>query len=166
MKKGRNFVQIRGNIGREPDVRSFPSGDCVCTLAVATSETWKDRQTGEQKEKTQWHRVVFKDRGAFKMGEIAASRGEKGGHVEVCGKLETREWTDKNGEKKYSTEIVVDEFEFLTLASRANAPDSSGQTQEQQPAQPQQSYKEASPGQRKGPDPAQSPENFDDDIPF
>ena len=110
-----NKVQIIGNLGRDPETRYMPSGEAVCTFSVATSETWKDKATGERKEATEWHRVVFFGRQA----EIAAQYLRKGSSVYIEGSLRTRKWTDQSGQERYTTEIRGDVMRML--GSRAGA---------------------------------------------
>lgn len=104
-----NKVIIVGNLGRDPEMRTFPSGDRVANVTIATSERWKDKQTGEQKEATEWHRVVFNDR----LAEIAGEYLRKGSQVYIEGSLRTRKWTDQQGVEKYTTEIRADEMKML-----------------------------------------------------
>lgn len=104
-----NKVIIIGNLGRDPETKYLPSGDCICNIAVATTESWKDKQTGEKKEATEWHRVAF----FGKLGEIAAQYLKKGSQVYVEGSLRTREYTDKDGVKKYATDIKGSEMKML-----------------------------------------------------
>ena len=104
--KGVNKVILVGNVGQDPEVRYSPSGMCFCNVSVATSESWKDKQTGEQKEKTEWHRVVL----SGKLAEIAGEYIKKGTQVYFEGKLQTRKWKDQSGQDKYTTEIAVDSF--------------------------------------------------------
>ena len=104
-----NKVIIVGNLGKDPEMRTFPSGGRVCNVTIATSERWKDKQTGEQKEATEWHRVVFNDR----LAEIAGEYLKKGSQVYVEGSLRTRKWTDAQGVEKYTTEIRADEMKML-----------------------------------------------------
>ena len=104
-----NKVIIVGNLGKDPETRTFPSGGRVCNVTIATSERWKDKQTGEMKEATEWHRVVFNDR----LAEIAGEYLRKGSQVYVEGSLRTRKWTDKDGVEKYTTEIRADEMKML-----------------------------------------------------
>ena len=112
-----NKVILIGNLGRDPEVRTFQNGGKVCNLSVATSETWKDRETGERREKTEWHRVAIMSDG---LAGIAEQYLRKGSKVYVCGKLETRKWQDQSGQDRYSTEIVVRGFggELTFLDSR------------------------------------------------
>jgi len=104
-----NKVIIVGNLGKDPETRTFPSGGRVCNVTIATSERWKDKNTGEMKELTEWHRVVFNDR----LAEIAGEYLRKGSQVYVEGSLRTRKYTDKDGVEKYSTEIRADTMQML-----------------------------------------------------
>lgn len=104
--RGVNKVILIGYLGQEPDVRSMPSGGAVTTISLATSESWRDRQTGQQQERTEWHRVVFMG----KIGEIAGQYLKKGTHIYLEGKLQTRKWQDQNGQERFTTEVMVDSF--------------------------------------------------------
>jgi single-strand DNA-binding protein len=104
-----NKVIIVGNLGRDPEVRSFPSGGRVANVTVATTDRWKDKQSGEMREVTEWHRVVFNDR----LAEIAEQYLRKGSQVYVEGSLRTRKWTDQSGQEKYTTEIRADQMQML-----------------------------------------------------
>ena len=104
-----NKVIIVGNLGRDPEMRTFPSGDQVVNVTIATTDKWKDKQTGEMKEATEWHRVVFNGR----LAEIAGQYLRKGSQVYVEGSLRTRKWTDQSGVEKYSTEIRADQMQML-----------------------------------------------------
>lgn len=104
-----NKVIIVGNLGREPETRYMPSGDAICNIAIATTDKWKDKGTGEQKESTEWHRVAF----FGKLAEIAGQYLAKGSSVYIEGKLRTRKWTDKDGVEKYTTEIIADTMQML-----------------------------------------------------
>ncbi len=104
-----NKVIIVGNLGRDPEMRTFPSGDQVANVTIATTDKWKDKQTGEMKEATEWHRVVFNGR----LAEIAGQYLRKGSQVYVEGSLRTRKWTDQSGVEKYSTEIRADQMQML-----------------------------------------------------
>ena len=112
-----NKVILVGNLGRDPEVRSMQSGDKVCNLSVATSERWKDRNSGEMQEKTEWHRVVMFDQ---KLVEVAEKYLQKGAKVFLEGQLQTRKWTDQSGQEKYTTEVVLQRFrgEMVMLDSR------------------------------------------------
>ena len=104
-----NKVIIVGNLGRDPEMRSFPSGDRVANVTIATTDRWKDKTSGELKEATEWHRVVFNGR----LAEIAGEYLRKGSQVYVEGSLRTRKWTDKDGVEKYTTEIRADQMQML-----------------------------------------------------
>ncbi len=102
-----NKVILVGNLGADPDIRSLPSGDEVCNLSIATSETWNDKASNERKERTNWHRVVIFNPGLVK---VAKSYLKKGAKVYIEGALENRKWTDKDGTEKYSTEVVLRQY--------------------------------------------------------
>ncbi|MCZ6604829.1 MAG: single-stranded DNA-binding protein [Alphaproteobacteria bacterium] len=102
-----NKVTLIGNLGRDPEIRSMNSGDRVCNLAVATSERWKDRQSGEQREKTEWHRVVVFDQQIVDVCERFLKKGRK---VYLEGQLQTRKWTNQEGQERYTTEVVLQRF--------------------------------------------------------
>ena len=104
-----NKVILLGNLGADPETRTFPSGGQVCNVRIATTERWKDRQSGEQKELTEWHNVVFNDR----LAEIAGQYLRKGSPVYVEGSLRTRKWTDKDGNDRYTTEIRANTMQLL-----------------------------------------------------
>ncbi|MBS27431.1 MAG: single-stranded DNA-binding protein [Alphaproteobacteria bacterium] len=112
-----NKVMLVGNLGRDPEIRSMQSGDKVCNLSVATSERWKDRNSGEMQEKTEWHRVVIFDQ---KLVDVAERYLQKGAKVFLEGQLQTRKWTDQSGQDKYTTEVVLQRFrgEMVMLDSR------------------------------------------------
>ena len=112
-----NKVILVGNLGRDPEIRSMQSDDKVCNLSVATSERWKDRNSGEMQEKTEWHRVVIFDQ---KLAEVAEKYLRKGAKVFLEGQLQTRKWTDQSGVEKYTTEVVLQRFrgELVMLDSR------------------------------------------------
>ena len=109
MSRGVNKVILIGNLGADPEVRYTPSNDAVCNFTLATSESWKDKNTGQQKEQTEWHRVVIFRR----LGEIAGEYLKKGSKVYIEGKLKTRKWQDKDGQDRYTTEIVANEMQML-----------------------------------------------------
>jgi single-strand DNA-binding protein len=156
MARGVNKVILVGNLGADPEVRYMPSGAAVTNVTVATSESWKDKQSGENQERTEWHRVVFFNR----LAEIAGEYLRKGGKVYVEGSLRTRKWQDKNGADRYTTEIVGNEMQMLDARGQAGgapmgAPMSSSAPQEARPAP----TKSAAPKELVD-------EDFDDDIPF
>jgi single-strand DNA-binding protein len=177
--RGVNKVILVGNLGQDPEVRYMPNGGAVANITLATSESWRDKATGEQKEKTEWHRVVL----FGKLAEIANEYLRKGSQVYIEGALQTRKWTDQAGVEKYTTEIVVNVGGTMQmLGGRANggAPAGGGQPASGgqqggwgQPQQPQ-GGNQFSGGQQSRPAaqnnaPAQSnepPMDFDDDIPF
>src|SRR5690606_36444968 len=109
MSRGINKVILVGHLGADPDARAMPSGKAVTNIRLATSEQWKDRQTGDQQERTEWHTVVLFD----KLGEIAGEYLRKGSQVYIEGSLRTRKWQDKDGKDRYSTEIVAREMQML-----------------------------------------------------
>jgi len=113
-----NKVILIGNLGRDPEVRSFSNGGKVCNLAIATSENWKDKNTGERKERTEWHRVAIFSEGLVRIAEQYLRKGSK---VYLEGQLETRKWQDQNGQDKYSTEVVLRNFgSTLTMLDSRN----------------------------------------------
>ena len=151
--KGVNKVIIVGRLGQDPETRSFPDGGAVTNISIATSEAWKDKQTGQQQERTEWHRVVFRNR----LAEISAQYLRKGSKVYVEGSLRTRKWTNQQGQDQYTTEIMANQMQMLDSASEGQAP-------QQQPA-PRQTYQHPAPQQQ----PAPAHGGFDDpsdDIPF
>lgn len=114
-----NKVIIVGNLGRDPETRTFPSGDQVCNVTIATTDKWKDKQSGEMREATEWHRVTFNGR----LAEIAATYLAKGSQVYVEGQIRTRKYTDKDGVEKFATEIRADQMQMLGSKERqAEAP--------------------------------------------
>ena len=113
-----NKVIIVGNLGRDPEVRTFPSGDRVANVTIATTDKWKDKQSGEMREATEWHRVVFNGR----LAEIVEQYLRKGSQVYVEGSLRTRKWTDQSGVEKYSTEIRADSLQMLGARQDTAAP--------------------------------------------
>ena len=109
MARGVNKVILVGNLGKDPETRYMPSGSAVTNLTLATSESWKDKQTGEQQDSTEWHKIAMFGR----LAEIAAEYLRKGSQIYVEGKLRTRKWQDKEGKDRYTTEIVADEMQML-----------------------------------------------------
>lgn len=171
--RGINKVILVGNLGKDPEVRYMPNGNAVANLTLATSESWKDKNTGQQQDKTEWHRVVMFRR----LAEIAGEYLKKGSQIYIEGKLQTRKWQDQNGQDRYTTEIVADELQML--GSRAGAGGGSAEFNQEQPTygggqQPQQ---QAAPQQQQQYAPQQQApqqqapasagfDDFDDDIPF
>ena len=146
-----NKVIILGNLGADPESRFAPSGDAVCNIRVATSETWKDKATGERKEATEWHRVSFYG----KLAEIAGQYLRKGSQVYIEGSLRTRKWQDKDGKDQYTTEVRANEMKML--GSRQDGDSAPRQQPTQQPRQ--------APAARPAPQ-ASAFGSFDDDVPF
>ncbi|ECT1020606.1 TPA: single-stranded DNA-binding protein [Salmonella enterica] len=159
--RGLNKVMLIGHLGQDPDVRYLPNGNAVAMLSLATSDTWKDKQTGEQKERTEWHRVVIYG----KLAEIASEYLRKGSQAYIEGELRTRKWTDQNGQERYTTEVVVSmQGTMQMLGSRGNGGNGQQQGSQGQPQQPAgRSYSGTPPTQHPANEP---PMDFDDDIPF
>ena len=154
-----NKVIIVGNLGRDPETRYMPSGDALTNIAVATTDKWKDKATGEQKEATEWHRIAF----FGKLAEIAGQYLKKGSQVYIEGKLRTRKYTDKDGVEKYSTEIVADTMQML--GSRQGMGGGAAQMDDGGYA----AAPARTPAQAPARAPARQPSNInieDDDIPF
>ncbi|RKS87846.1 single-strand binding protein [Orbus hercynius] len=162
--RGINKVILVGNLGQDPEVRYLPNGGAVANISIATSETWKDKQTGEQKDRTEWHRVVI----FGKLAEIAGEYLKKGSQVYIEGQLQTRKWQDQSGQDKYTTEVVVNIGGTLQiLGGRNNSADDAPQQNWGQSS----NNKSSAPAARQAP--AQQPQmnneppmDFDDDIPF
>ncbi|HFZ8351034.1 TPA: single-stranded DNA-binding protein [Salmonella enterica subsp. enterica serovar Java] len=159
--RGLNKVMLIGHLGQDPEVRYLPNGNAVAMLSLATSDTWKDKQTGEQKDRTEWHRVVIYG----KLAEIAGEYLRKGSQVYIEGELRTRKWTDQNGQERYTTEVVVSmQGSMQMLGSRGNGGNGQQQGSQGQPQQPAgRSYSGTPPKQHPANEP---PMDFDDDIPF
>lgn len=182
-QRGVNKMILLGNLGNDPEIRSFPNGGAVANLTIATSESWRDKQTGEQKEKTEWHKVAI----FGKLAEIAGEYLKKGSQVYIEGALQTRKWQDQNGQDRYTTEIVVQGFSGVMQMIGSNG---GGQPQQQQrqpqqqqqgghnqapqqqvPQRQPQNNQNYSPQQQQYQQPVQQGFNeptadFDDDIPF
>lgn len=162
MARGVNKVILIGNVGGDPEVRYLPNGNAVANITLATSDSWKDKQTGQQQERTEWHRVVFFGRIAEVVGEYV----RKGSKMYIEGRLQTREW-EKDGVKRYTTEIVVDiggQMQLLDGKPQSGEQGMAARPQQQRPAQqpaPQQQPAQQAP-QQATPD----YDSFDDDIPF
>ena len=178
MARGVNKVILIGNLGADPETRFMPSGGAGTNIRLATSETWKDRQTGQQQERTEWHRVVFFN----KLGEIAGEYLKKGSKVYVEGSIRTRKWQGQDGQDRYTTEIVANEMQMLD--GRGGGGDGGGY-QNQGGGQPtgyenqDYDYGQQGGGQQGGGDQRAKPaggqqgggfsgpaDDFDDDIPF
>jgi single-strand DNA-binding protein len=182
MARGINKVTIVGNLGNDPEVKYLPSGGAVTNISVATSESWKDKQTGQQQERVEWHRIVFFNR----LAEIAGEYLKKGSQVYVEGSIRTRKWQAQDGSDRYTTEIVGNEMQMLGGrqgggmggnggndsydqsygadhgASSYSAPSRAPQASAPTSAPPTQQR----PAQAPAPAPAQGMDSFDDDIPF
>ncbi len=192
MARGINKVILVGNLGQDPEVRYMPSGDAVANISLATADSYKDKNTGQMVDKTEWHRIVF----FGKLAEIVGQYLRKGSQIYVEGKLRTRKWLDQQGQDKYTTEIVVDQFngQMQMLGSR-NDDGQASSNDFQRPTQPQSGFtpqqqggfapqQQSAPAQQGGSSPQQGgfepkplnkgsasspmepPIDFDDDIPF
>jgi single-strand DNA-binding protein len=149
MARGINKVILVGNLGKDPEVRYMPNGQAVANITIATSETWKDKNTGEQQEKTEWHRVVFFRR----LAEIVGEYLKKGSKIYVEGKLQTRKWQDNQGQDRYTTEIIANEMQMLD--SRGTGGGNNNFSNNEPPP-----YEESNAPQMA------TAGDFDDDIPF
>lgn len=192
MARGINKVILVGNVGQDPEMKYMPSGGAVTNISVATSESWKDKQTGQQQERTEWHRVVFFNR----LAEIVGEYVRKGSKLYIEGSLRTRKWQGQDGQDRYTTEIVASEMQMLD-SRQDGAPMGGGMGGYQQPPAPQQNNYQQQPPQQapaqmapqgqpqqmsqqpqqpvapmQPPQAAPAPQappafdNFDDDIPF
>lgn len=150
MARGINKVILVGHLGKDPEVRYAPSGQAIANVTLATSEQWKDKNTGEKQERTEWHRVVFFSR----LAEIAGEYLKKGSQVYVEGRLQTRKWQDKDGQDRYTTEIVANEMQMLGGRGNSGGGDSYSQDS---------SYNAPEPA---GASSGGAADDFDDDIPF
>ncbi len=146
MARGINKVILVGNVGGDPETRYMPSGSAVTNITVATNETWKDKQTGEKKERTEWHRVALFNR----LAEVAAEYLRKGSQVYIEGKLRTRKWQGKDGQDRYTTEIIASEMQMLGGRGGSGGGANFGDDNQ---------------GGGNAP-PQPGPDDFDDDIPF
>jgi single-strand DNA-binding protein len=153
-----NKVILVGNLGRDPETRYSPDGAAITNVTIATSDRWKDKASGEMREATEWHRVVFFGR----LAEIAGEYLKKGRPVYVEGKLRTRKWTDKDGHERYTTEVVADNMQMLGSREGAGAPADFEDTG----AAPPRSGSGRDAGGRAPSKPAPNIADMDDDIPF
>lgn len=180
--RGVNKVILVGNLGQDPEVRYMPSGGAVANITIATSESWRDKQTGEMKEQTEWHRVVL----FGKLAEVAGEYLRKGSQVYIEGQLRTRKWTDQSGAEKYTTEVVVNVGGTMQMLggkkegsqSGGNGPTHSGGGGNSRNSPGRGATNSQNPGKGSGSGPASSggasgasnggepPLDFDDDIPF
>lgn len=157
-QSGINKVILIGNLGKDPEVKYMPSGDAVANITLATSESWIDKSSGEKREKTEWHRVVF----FGKLAEVVGQYLKKGSKVYVEGKLQTRKWQGQDGQDRYTTEVVVQGFNGVMQMLDGRSGESGGYA----PAQPAASAQPASAQPAAKPAPTTVDEGFDDDIPF
>lgn len=148
--RGVNKVIIVGNLGKDPETRYLPSGSAVATLNIATSQAWKDRQTGQTQERTEWHRVVIFNR----LAEVATEYLKKGSKVYIEGSLRTQKWQDKSGNDRYTTEIVASEMQMLDSRNGSTGSQTGG------------AHHASTPEYQDIGEPVTSTEGFDDDIPF
>ena len=157
--RGINKVILVGHLGQDPEVRYMPNGNAVANFSVATSESWKDKQTGETRDRTEWHRVVV----FGKLAEIAGEYIKKGTQVYLEGQLQTRKWQDQSGQDRYTTEVVINPLggTLQMLVSRENSADDREYSTQNNLSR--QQNKNAPAPQSKTPEP---PMNFDDDIPW
>jgi len=162
--RGVNKVILVGTLGRDPETKTFPSGGSVTQFSIATSESWKDKATGEPREETEWHRIVLNNR----LGEIAQQYLKKGSKVYIEGSLRTRKWTDKDGVERYSTEIRGDSMQMLD--SRGQGGGASGGSDYESYSAPQNNARPATyntpAAQNNTPDTGYSSKILDDDLPF
>jgi single-strand DNA-binding protein len=155
MSRGVNKVILVGNLGKEPEVRFTPEGNAIANLVIATSESWRDKQSGDVQDRTEWHRVVFFSR----LAEIVGEYLHKGSKIYIEGSLRTRKWTDRDNNERYTTEIVANEMHML---DRKGDHEIAAQSMPQQGASaPQESPKPSKPSPA-----AVSSDDIDDDIPF
>ena len=166
-----NKVIIIGNLGKDPEVRYMPSGSAICNVTVATSRQWKNKESGEKNEETEWHRVALFDRQA----EIAGEYLKKGSSVYFEGRLKTRKWTDKEGVERYTTEIIADVMQLLGsrqgagggAGSGAGDEDGGGYSERAAPQRPAPASRPQVPAPRAAPKPTSTGfDSMDDDIPF
>ena len=147
MARGVNKVILVGHLGKDPEVRYMPSGNAVCNVTLATSDSWKDKQSGEQKDRTEWHNLVFYGR----LAEIAGEYLRKGSQAYVEGRLQTRKWQDKSGNDRYTTEIIVNDMQML--GGRSGGGGSAD-------------FNAAPASTKSSAAPSSGADEFDDDIPF
>jgi single-strand DNA-binding protein len=157
-QRGVNKVILLGNLGKDPEVKYMPNGNAVANITVATSESWNDKSSGEKKEKTEWHRVVF----FGKLAEIVGQYLKKGSKIYIEGKLQTRKW-QKEGVDQYTTEIVVDIGGIMQMLDSPSGSTGAPAQQQRAPAQASAPQQQAQAQQQA---PAMVDDGFDDDIPF
>lgn len=154
--RGLNKVMIIGNLGNEPEIRVMPNGNAVANFSIATSETWRDRNTNEQQERTEWHRVVIYG----KLAEIVQQYVHKGSKLYIEGRLQTRKWQDNNGQDRYTTEIIANEMQMLD--SRGQGAPQGDYNAAPRPAANNMNAPQSAPASSQPP----VIDDFDDDIPF
>ena len=162
-----NKVILIGNLGRDPEMRSFPDGGSICNVTLATTRSWKDKNSGERVEETEWHRIVFRDR----LAEIAGEYLRKGKQVYVEGRLKTRKYTDKDGIEKYATDIIANEMQMLGNREGMGEPAGDDGGYDSAPRRPASAPRAQAPAaaparQAPAPKPASGFDDMDDDIPF
>lgn len=162
MARGINKVILVGNVGGDPEVRYMPNGNAVTTLSIATSESWKDKETGNKQERTEWHRVVCFNR----LGEIAGEYVRKGSKLYVEGSLRTRKWQDPQGQDRYTTEIVASDIQMLDGKGQTNASYGDAQPMGQQQEPQQTSYARKPQATNTQVAAQEAFDELDDDIPF
>ena len=153
MARGVNKVIIVGTLGADPDTSYAPSGSAITKLSIATNESWKDKETGEKKEKTEWHRISMFGR----LAEISAEYLRKGSQVYIEGKLATNKWQDKEGNDRWTTEIIANQMQMLGGRPTGNATSSKSNENQQSPSNE---------NKQSPPEPPAGTDDFDDDIPF
>lgn len=163
-----NKVILVGRLGVDPESRSFPNGGSICNLRIATSESWRDKQTGERQERTEWHRVVLRN----KLGEIAQQYLRKGSQVYIEGRIQTRKWQNQQGQDQYTTEIVGNEMTMLDSKGAGGGSSNNQEYTQSRPQQPAASSSgnpqpaSASAGPDYGSTAGGNADYYDDDIPF
>ncbi|MGK4442653.1 single-stranded DNA-binding protein [Yersinia enterocolitica] len=167
MSKGINKVILVGNLGKDPEVRYMPNGGAVASITLATSESWRDKATGEQKEKTEWHRIVL----FGKLAEVAGEYLRKGSQVYIEGALQTRKWQDQSGQDRYTTEVVVNVGGTMQMLGGKQSDSQGAQSQGRQQSGPQHNQQQWGQQHAQGQQQAthqtnEPPMDFDDDIPF
>ncbi|HEP0306096.1 TPA: single-stranded DNA-binding protein [Providencia rettgeri] len=150
--RGVNKVILVGNLGQDVEMRYMPNGDAVANLTLATSESWRDKQSGEMREKTEWHRVCI----FGKLAEVAGEYLKKGSQVYIEGSLQTRKWQDQSGQDRYTTEVVVNIGGTMQMLGNGNSNNNGNQTGNKSTSSPNQQYSNQT----------KPPMDFDDDIPF
>lgn len=154
-----NKVILIGNLGRDPEMRSFPDGGTICNVTLATTRSWKDKNSGDKVEETEWHRIVFRDR----LAEIAGEYLKKGKQVYIEGRLKTRKYTDKDGVEKYATEVVATDMTMLGSREGMGGGDEGAGGGYSRPARPSAP---SAPASRPAAKPSTGFDDMDDDIPF